>query len=97
MSLAETLALFGVFGALCAFYVSVVGFALTALVIIGALALASAAGLHHFGAWLLLGSFVILQVGYVAGVIGIATARHMRRLSTKDSGRIEGERRINQE
>lgn len=97
MSPGETLALFGVFGAVCAFYVSVVGFALTAVVIIGALGLAGAAGFHHFGVWLLLGSFVILQVGYVAGVIGIAVAGHIRRLSTKDPSRIKGERRINQE
>lgn len=97
MTTLETLALFTVFGGVCACYVSVVGFALTAMVIVVLLGLLGAVGGHHFGYGLLAGAFVCMQVGYVAGIVGTALTRHVRRLSAKGTSRIEGHPRINQE
>lgn len=97
MTTFETLTLFAAFGAICAYYVTVVGFGLTAVAVVLALGLLGAVGGHQFGLGLLAGAFVTMQVGYVGGIMILALARHVRRLSTKDTRRIEGEPHINQE
>lgn len=97
MTLVETLALFTVFGVICAHYVSVVGFGVTALVIVVLLGLLGAVGVHHFGSGVLAGAFVCMQVGYFIGIVGTALVRHVRRLSAKDARPIEGRPHINQE
>lgn len=97
MTTFETLALFTVFGGICACYVSVVGFALAALLIVVLLGLLGAVGGHHFGYGVLAVAFVCMQVGYVSGIVGTALTRHVRRLSAKGTSRIEGQPHINQE
>jgi hypothetical protein len=70
----EVLALCALFGGVCAFYVSAVGFVLSALVTVLILA-----GLNWFAGgvasgWTLAGAFVTLQVGYFLGIVGTAVA-----------------------
>lgn len=84
-------ALFALFGGICARYVSVIGFALTAVGIIALLAVTSAmTGGNTFGTGMLIGGFVALQVGYFAGLIALALTRHVARLLfKKDLRRVE--------
>lgn len=84
-------ALFALFGGVCARYVSVIGFTLTALGIIALLAVMSAlTGGDTFGVGALVGGFVALQVGYFAGLVTLVLVRHaMRLLFKKDLRRVE--------
>ncbi|KQQ26418.1 hypothetical protein ASF53_21025 [Methylobacterium sp. Leaf123] len=77
-------ALFALFGGVCARYVSVIGFVLTALGIVAFLALMNAlTGSDTFGAGVLAGGFVALQVGYFVGLLALVLARHLARLLFK--------------
>ncbi|SFK33205.1 hypothetical protein [Methylorubrum salsuginis] len=84
-------ALFALFGGICARYVSVIGFALTAVGIIALLAVTNALTEGGpFGAGRLVGGFVALQVGYFTGLVVLALTRHVARLvSKKDLRQVE--------
>ncbi|MEG9502550.1 MAG: hypothetical protein MIN69_11935 [Methylorubrum extorquens] len=83
-------ALFALFGGVCARYVSVIGFFLTALANVAFLVLMSVlTGSGTFGAGVLAGAFVAMQVGYFAGLVALALVRHVVRLSRKDPRRVE--------
>ncbi|MCJ2010942.1 hypothetical protein [Methylobacterium sp. J-076] len=97
MGTTEILGLFAALGIVCGFYVTVVGFALTALAIVLVLAVAGAFVGGLFGGWMMVGAFVAMQVGYVACVAGSALVGHVRRLSQKDPRRAETDLHINHE
>lgn len=83
METTGVLGLFGLFGIVCGYYVSVVGFAVTAVAIVTVLGV-----LAHFvggpmGGWMPAWAFVALQVGYFLCVVGTALIGHVRRLSPK--------------
>ncbi|MFJ7438102.1 hypothetical protein ACIQW5_10645 [Methylorubrum thiocyanatum] len=84
-------AVFALFGGVCARYVSVIGFTLTAIGIVALLALTGAlTGSESFSAGMLLGGFVALQVGYFCGLVGLVLIRHTARLLfKKDMRRVE--------
>lgn len=97
MATTGVLGLFGLFGIVCGFYVSVVGFALTALAIVTVIGV-----LSHFlggplGGWMPVAAFVALQVGYFLSVVGTALVGHVRRLSPKDPRRTARDLHINHE
>lgn len=83
-------ALFALFGGVCARYVSVIGFVLTALGIVAFLVVLNALTGSGFGAGMFAGAFVALQVGYFTGLIAIVLLRHAARLLfKKDLRRVE--------
>lgn len=89
MGTVGTWALFAVFGGVCALYVSVVGFVLSALAIVLLLGLVSLLFGGVFTVWTLVIAFVALQVGYFVGLIGSTLFRHVSRLSAKDPREVE--------
>lgn len=85
----QILALCVAFGGVCAFYVTAVGFILSALVMILILAgLTWIVGMPS-GVWTLAGAFVALQVGYFLGIVGTALAGSVSSTVTKESGEPE--------
>ncbi|UMY16000.1 hypothetical protein MMB17_14825 [Methylobacterium organophilum] len=83
--------LFAVFGAICGWYVSVVGFILTGLLVILAIGAVNFLLSGPLTALMLVGAFVALQVGYFVSVILNALVGHFTRLSTKDPRQVEGD------
>lgn len=91
------LTLFGLFGIVCGVYVSVVGFAVTALAIVAVIGIAAHFVGGPMGGWMPALAFVALQVGYVLCVVGTALIAHVRRLSLKDPRRTARDLHINHE
>lgn len=89
MSTIEILALFVVFGAICARYVSVVGFALTAILIAAVVAVIPLLFDAGVSVRMLIGTFIALQVGYFVGLVAAALFRHFSRLYAKDPRQVE--------
>jgi hypothetical protein len=87
-------ALFAVFGAVSALYVTVVGFALSAVAAVALLGLFSAVAGAGLGVWTLGGSLIALQVGYVACIVAMAAIGHGSRLPRKNPRRLEGDLHI---
>ncbi|MET0259326.1 MAG: hypothetical protein ABW179_12180 [Methylobacterium sp.] len=81
------LMLFAIFGGICGFYLSVVGFAITALGICLLVGAVSAAFEGPFTPLLLLALFVAQQVGFFLAMIGRAiAARGLRLRARPDDG-----------
>ncbi len=91
------LGLFALFGLVCGVYVSVVGFAVTAVAIVAVLGLVAAFVGGPFGGWMPAGAFVAMQVGYFLCLVGTAVIGHVRRQSTRDSRRTERNLHIHHE
>lgn len=83
MSSITMLMLFAVFGGICGFYLSVVGFAITAVSICLLVGLLSAAFQGPFTATLLLALFVAQQVGFFLSLVGRALGTHVARLRAR--------------
>ena len=88
------LTLFTLFGAVSAFFLTVVGFGVVALIAVALLGVFGAVTGAGFTAWTLGGSFVALQVGYVAGVLASAVIGPLRQASRKDARRLRGDLHI---
>lgn len=75
----QIMALCAIFGGVCALYVSVVGFTVSAIAVIGVLIVFSrlAGGVYH--AWAMVGAFVTLQAGYFICLVGLAVFGRMRK------------------
>ena len=84
-------ALFAVFGAISARYVTIVGFAVSALAAVGVLTLLALAAGTGLSAWVLGGSLVALEVGYAAGLVTSAVIGHAWPLPAKDPPPLKGD------
>jgi len=82
------LMLFAIFGGMCGFYLSAVGFAITAFGICLLVGAVSAAFGGPFTALFLLGLFVAQQVGFFLALIGRALATHLMRLRARPQDSI---------
>lgn len=85
MSAMTTLMLFAVFGVVCGFYLSIVGFAVTSIGICLVVGLASAILGGPFTPLLIFEAFVAQQVGFFIAVAGRAIALHLSRLRAQSS------------
>lgn len=79
------------FGAVCAFYVSVIGFALSAVAVVVLLALLNLLMGGRFSAGAFVGGLVVLEVGYFIGIVACALIGHMRPLPAKEPRPLEGD------
>ncbi|MGC5781681.1 hypothetical protein [Methylobacterium sp. NFXW15] len=96
METTGVLALFGVFGVVCGLYVSVVGFAVTALAFALLLTLVAYLIGGLLGGWMPALAFLAMQVGYFLCLVGTALAIHVRGLP-KDARRTTRRLHINHE
>lgn len=97
METTGVLALFGVFGVVCGLYVSIVGFAVTALVFALLLTLVAYVVGGLLGGWMPALAFLAMQVGYVLCLVGTALAIHVRGLPKDDARRTTRRLHINHE
>lgn len=65
-------------GIVCAFYVSVIGFSVTALLFVIIIGLVLPGGYTGMRLWEQFGAFVCLQIGYFAGVLAVVVAVKFR-------------------
>lgn len=97
METTGVLGLFALFGLVCGVYVSVVGFAVTAVAIASVLGLVAVFIGGPLGGWMPAAAFVAMQVGYFLCLVGTALIDHVRRLSTRDPRRTERDLHIHHE
>jgi hypothetical protein len=84
-------ALLAAFGVVCAFYVSVVGFALSAVAVVVLLTLLNLCVGGRFSAGLFVGGLVVMEVGYFVGIVACALIGHARPLPAKEARSLEGD------
>ena len=97
METTGVLGLFALFGLVCGVYVSVVGFAVTAVAILVLLALVAVFVGGPLGGWMPAAAFVAMQVGYFLCLAGTALLAYVRRLSAPDPRRAERDLHIHHE
>nr|WP_254803888.1 hypothetical protein [Methylobacterium sp.]USU34672.1 hypothetical protein NG677_23955 [Methylobacterium sp.] len=85
MSSITALAIFALFGGICGFYLSVVGFAITAIGVCLLVGIVSALLGGPYTPLLLFGTFITQQVGFFVSVMGRAVAAHIQRLRAHPS------------
>jgi hypothetical protein len=88
-------ALFVAFGAISALYVTVVGFAVSSVALVGLLGLFAALLGGGVTGWLLWGSLVALQVGYAACLVASAMIGQTWRAPVKDPPPLKGDLHVN--